>query len=162
MAAILKILPGLKAYCHIGLFIWHGKGLLALANIATGYIIISIHMITNDYALVGLFFILGIIFVASAFVISWLIRPRDPNPAKRATYECGEIVKGCARVQFNVSYYLVALLFVIFDIEVLFLVPWAAAFRELGVLPYIEMMVFIVILLFGLVYAWKKGVFEWQ
>ncbi len=119
-------------------------------------------MIINDYGFVGLFFILGIIFVASAFIISWLIRPRDPNPAKLSTYECGEIVKGSSRVQFNVSYYLVALLFVIFDIEILFLVPWAAAFRELGIVPYIEMMIFIAILFFGLVYAWKKGIFEWR
>ncbi len=119
-------------------------------------------MIINDYGIVGLFLLLGILFVGGAFVFSWLIRPRDPNPAKTATYECGEIVKGCSRVQFNVSYYLVALLFVIFDIEVLFLVPWATVFRELGVVPYIEMMVFIAILVFGLIYAWKKGVFEWQ
>ena len=124
--------------------------------------IMAQEMIIKDYGFVGLFFVLGIVFVASAFIISWLIRPRDPTPAKTSTYECGEILKGCARVQFNVSYYLVALLFVIFDIEVLFLVPWTVIFRELGVISYIEMMVFIAILIFGLVYAWKKGVFEWQ
>lgn len=146
----------------MGLFIWHEKGLLALAHIVIAYIITVIHMIINDYGFVGLFFIFGILFVASALVVSWFLRPRDPNPAKIATYECGEIVKGCARVQFNVSYYLVALLFVIFDIEVLFLVPWATVFRELGILSYVEMMIFITILIFGLVYAWKKGVFEWQ
>ncbi len=130
--------------------------------IAITYIITRIHMIINDYSFVGLFFILGVLFVASALIASWCLRPRDPTPAKLATYECGEIVKGCARVQFNVSYYLVALLFVIFDIEVLFLVPWATVFRELGIVSYIEMMIFIVILVFGLIYAWKKGVFEWQ
>lgn len=119
-------------------------------------------MIVRDYGFVGLFFILGVGFVASAFIISWMLRPRDPNPLKAAPYECGEIVKGSSRVQFNVSYYLVALLFVIFDIEVLFLVPWAVAFRDLGIVSYIEMMIFIVILIFGLIYAWKKGVFEWQ
>ncbi|MDP3789592.1 MAG: NADH-quinone oxidoreductase subunit A [Candidatus Omnitrophota bacterium] len=124
--------------------------------------IIMFHMVINDYGFVGLFFILGIAFVAAALIVSWLLRPRDPNPAKTATYECGEILKGCSRVQFNVSYYLVALLFVIFDIEVLFLVPWATVFRELGPVAYIEMMVFIAILIFGLIYAWKKGVFEWQ
>ena len=118
--------------------------------------------IINDYGIVGLFFIFGIILVAGAFIVSWLLRPRDPTPAKTATYECGEIVKGSSKVQFNVSYYLVALLFVIFDIEVLFLIPWATTFRELGVVPYVEMMIFIAILVFGLVYAWKKGVFEWQ
>ena len=119
-------------------------------------------MTVGDYGIVGLFFILGIIFVASAFIVSWILRPRAPNLEKNATYECGEVLKGCARVQFNVSYYLVALLFVIFDIEVLFLVPWAAVFRELGIVSYIEMMVFIIILVFGLIYACKKGVFEWQ
>ncbi len=119
-------------------------------------------MIINDYGIVGLFFIFGIVLVAGAFIVSWLLRPRDPTPAKTATYECGEIVKGSSKVQFNVSYYLVALLFVIFDIEVLFLVPWATTVRELGVVPYVEMMIFIAILVFGLVYAWKKGVFEWQ
>lgn len=118
--------------------------------------------IAVEYGFVGLFFVLGIVFVAAAFVVSWLLRPRDPNPAKMATYECGEIIKGRSRIQFNVSYYLVALLFVIFDIEVLFLVPWVTVFRELGMVSYIEMMIFIAILVFGLVYAWKKGVFEWQ
>jgi NADH-quinone oxidoreductase subunit A len=124
--------------------------------------IIILYMVIKDYGFVGLFFILGIAFVAAALIVSWLLRPRDPSAAKAAVYECGEIPKGCSRVQFNVSYYLVALLFVIFDIEVLFLVPWAVVFRELGLVPYIEMMVFIVILIFGLIYAWKKGVFEWQ
>jgi NADH-quinone oxidoreductase subunit A len=119
-------------------------------------------MIIQDYGIVGLFFIIGIAFVASAFIVSWLLRPRDPNPVKTSTYECGEIVKGSSRVQFNVSYYLVALLFVIFDIEVLFVVPWIIVFRELGMVAYIEMMVFIAILMVGLIYAWKKGVFEWQ
>lgn len=119
-------------------------------------------MIIQDYGIVGLFFIIGIAFAASAFIVSWLLRPNDPNPVKRSTYECGEIVKGSSRVQFNVSYYLVALLFVIFDIEVLFVVPWIIVFRELGMVAYVEMMIFIAILVVGLIYAWKKGVFEWQ
>ena len=119
-------------------------------------------MVIQDYGIVGLFFVVGIAFVVSAFVVSWLLRPRDPNPVKLSTYECGEIVKGSSRVQFNVSYYLVALLFVIFDIEVLFVVPWIIVFRELGMVAYIEMMIFIAILVVGLIYAWKKGVFEWQ
>jgi NADH-quinone oxidoreductase subunit A len=107
-------------------------------------------MVIQDYGIVGLFFIIGIGFVGAAFVISWMLRPRDPNPVKSSTYECGEIVKGDSRVQFNVGY-----------IEVLFLVPWIVTFRELGVVSYIEMMIFIAILVVGLIYAWKKGVFEW-
>ncbi|OIO35187.1 MAG: NADH-quinone oxidoreductase subunit A [Candidatus Omnitrophica bacterium CG1_02_44_16] len=118
--------------------------------------------IVTDYSFVGSFFIFGIVFVAAAFIISWMLRPNDPNAVKTAPYECGEIVKGNSRVQFNVSYYLVALLFVIFDIEALFLIPWAVVFRQLGMISYIEMMAFIFILLIGLFYAWKKGIFQWQ
>ncbi len=118
-------------------------------------------MIT-DYGYVGLFLIFGIAFVAGALIVSWFLRPRDPNPAKRATYECGETVKGNSWIQFNVRYYLIALIFVVFDVEVLFLVPWAVVFRSLGPVAFIEMMVFIGILLLGLIYAWKKGALEWQ
>lgn len=116
----------------------------------------------QDYGYVGLFLIFGIAFVAGAFIVSWFLRPRDPNPIKNSPYECGEIVKGTSWIQFNVRYYLIALVFVIFDIEVLFLVPWAVIFHELGAVAYIEMMVFILILIFGLIYAWKKGALEWQ
>lgn len=118
-------------------------------------------MIT-DYAYVGLFFILGIFFVAAALVVSWLFRPRASNPVKNSSYECGEIVKGNSWIQFNVHYYLIALMFVIFDVDVLFLVPWAVVFRDLGVAAYYEMMIFILILGLGLAYAWKKGVFKWH
>lgn len=117
---------------------------------------------TSDYGYVGLFLIFGIAFVAGAFIVSWFLRPRDPNPVKNSPYECGEIVKGTSWIQFNVRYYLIALVFVVFDIEALFLIPWAVVFRELGTAAYIEMMVFIIILLFGLIYAWKKGALEWQ
>jgi len=119
-------------------------------------------LIVADYGIAGLLFIFGIAFVAGALIVSWLLRPRAPNHAKNSTYECGEVIKSPSRIQFNVSYYLVALVFVVFDIEVLFLVPWAVVFRELGIASYIEMMLFILILIFGLIYAWKKEVFRWQ
>ncbi len=115
-----------------------------------------------DYGYVGLFLIFGIAFVAGAFIVSWFLRPRDPNPVKRSCYECGEIVKGSSWIQFNVRYYLIALIFVVFDVEVLFLVPWAVIFRELGIVAFGEMIVFIAILIVGLIYAWKKGALEWQ
>jgi len=115
-----------------------------------------------NYAYLGLFVILGIAFVGSAFVTAWFLRPRDPNPVKTSAYECGETVKGHSWIQFNVRYYLIALVFVVFDVEVLFLVPWAVVFRTLGPFAYVQMMIFIVILVFGLVYAWKKGALEWQ
>jgi len=116
----------------------------------------------REYGYVGLFLLFGIGFVASAFIVSWLLRPRDPSRLKNSPYECGEIVKGDSWIQFNVQYYLIALTFVIFDIEALFLVPWAVVLRRLGVLAYSEMVIFVFILILGLIYAWKKGAFEWR
>ena len=115
------------------------------------------------YTYIAFFFILGVAFVGSAFVVSWLLRPRTPfDPVKVAPYECGEIVKGTSRIQFNVRYYLFALIFVIFDVEVLFVIPWAVVFRQLGMTAYLEMLVFITVLALGLIYAWKKGALDWQ
>lgn len=118
-------------------------------------------MIT-EYGYVGLFFLFGIGFVASAFVISWLLRPRAPSRMKNSPYECGEVVKGDSWIQFNVQYYLIAFTFVIFDIEALFIIPWAVVLRNLGAPAYYEMLIFVLILAVGLVYAWKKGALEWQ
>ena len=116
-----------------------------------------------DYLYIIAFFGLGIAFVASAFIVSWIIRAQVPTHVlKNAPYECGEVVQGNSRVQFNVRYYLFALIFVIFDVEVLFVVPWAVVFRSIGVAAYVEMVVFILILALGLVYAWRKGALEWQ
>ncbi len=116
----------------------------------------------TDYFYILFFLFLGIAFVAAAFVVSWLFRPNQPNAIKNATYECGEIIQGTSRVQFNVRYYLFALIFVVFDVEVLFLVPWAVVFRDLNIAAFYEMIVFMVILILGLAYAWKKGALEWQ
>lgn len=116
----------------------------------------------SDYGYVGLFFLFGAGFVASAFIVSWLLRPRAPDAIKNSPYECGEVVKGTSWIQFNVRYYLIALIFVVFDVEVLFFVPWAVVLRQLGLEAYIEMLVFVAVLIFGLVYAWKKGAFNWQ
>ena len=116
-----------------------------------------------DYFYIIFFLILGIAFVASAFVVSWIIRPKGKQDAvKLSPYECGEVVHGTSRIQFNVRYYLFALIFVIFDVEVLFVVPWAVVFKQLGMTAYVEMLIFIFILTLGLAYAWKKGALEWQ
>ena len=116
-----------------------------------------------DYVYIASFLLLGIAFVGGAFAASWLIRPQVPTEAvKNSPYECGEIVKGTARIQFNVRYYLFALIFVIFDVEVLFVIPWAVVFKQLGMFAYYEMLIFILILTLGLVYAWKKGALEWE
>src|SRR6267142_2295442 len=116
-----------------------------------------------EYVYIMFFLGVGIAFVAGAFIVSWLIRPKAPQDAvKLSPYECGEVVKGTSRVQFNVRYYLFALIFVIFDVEVLFVVPWAIVFKQLGMVAYLEMLIFIFILTLGLLYAWKKGALEWQ
>ena len=116
-----------------------------------------------DYLYIIFFLGLGIAFVGSAFVVSWFLRPKGPqDTVKTSPYECGEVVKGTSRVQFNVRYYLFALILVIFDVEVLFVMPWAVVFRELGMTAYYSMVIFIGILGVGLIYAWKKGALEWQ
>ncbi|HRZ87500.1 MAG TPA: NADH-quinone oxidoreductase subunit A [bacterium] len=119
-------------------------------------------MLLNDYGLVGVFLIAGVAFVLAAMLTAWIFRPHKPTPAKLAPYECGETVKGQGWLQFNVRYYLIALVFVVFDIEALFLIPWIYAFKDVGLLGYVEMMAFIAILFVGLAYAWKKGALEWQ
>jgi len=118
-------------------------------------------MVLHDYGWVGIFFLAGVALVVAALVTAWLLRPHRPTDAKREPYECGEIVKGQGWMQFNVRYYLIALVFVVFDIEVLFLIPWIYVFKDLGILGYLEMMAFIAILFVGLAYAWRKGALEW-
>ena len=101
--------------------------------------------------------------MAIAFItISHLLSPRSTNPNKGLPYECGVVPKSDARAPFNVHYYLVAVLFALFDLEAVFIYPWAVSLRSLGTGALIEMFVFIGILLVGYLYAWKKGVFEWE
>src|SRR3990172_1610577 len=89
------------------------------------------------------------------------IRPKRPDPIKSATYECGVETVGDAWGQFNVRYYVFALLFVVFDVEAVFLYPWAVAFRQLGLFAFVEAVLFIAILVVGYVYAWRRRALEW-
>lgn len=89
------------------------------------------------------------------------IRPKRPDPVKEATYECGVETVGDALGQFNVRYYVFALLFVIFDVEVVFLYPWAVAFRQLGLFAFVEAVLFVLILVVGYLYAWRRKALEW-
>lgn len=101
--------------------------------------------------------------MAVAFIfISHVLSPKSRNPNKGLPYECGVVPKADARAPFNVHFYLVAVLFVLFDLEAVFIYPWAVSLRALGTAGLVEMFVFIAVLLVGLVYAWKKGVFEWE
>lgn len=114
-----------------------------------------------NYAFIGIFTIAAITFPLLPLIISRFIRPNKPTPVKLSTYECGLETIGDIWVQFKVQYYLYALAFVIFDIETIYLYPWAVAYGQLGLFALIEMSIFLLILVAGLVYAWRKGALEW-
>jgi NADH:ubiquinone oxidoreductase subunit 3 (subunit A) len=115
----------------------------------------------NDWIFIGIFLLLAPIFPALALLIPRLIAPRKPNPLKTETYECGIETYGETWVQFKVQYYIFALVFLIFDIEIVFLFPWAVAFDQLPMFAVLEGVLFIMILVAGLLYIWRKGVLEW-
>lgn len=114
-----------------------------------------------EYILIFLFLILAAVFVTGGLVASRLIAPHRPGRVKNRPYECGVKNVGTAWVQFNVAYYLIALLFLVFDVEAAFLFPWAVAFRSAGWTGLFEVGIFIGVLGVGLLYAWKKGALEW-
>src|SRR5512134_2826930 len=116
----------------------------------------------TEFGRVLIFLIIGLVFVAGGLIMSWLIRPRRPYPSKLTTYECGETPIGDTRVRFNVRFYVVALIFLIFDVEVVFLFPWALVFGKLGWFAFVEMMVFLAILFVGYAYVWRKGDLDWD
>jgi NADH-quinone oxidoreductase subunit A len=118
-------------------------------------------MYTNNYVLVAIFIGLGILLPIAALTIGRLLRPSRPLPEKATTYESGNEPVGVGQVRFNIRYYLFALMFVIFDVETVFLYPWAVAYNKLGLFALVEMMVFVLLLLVGLIYAWKKKVLQW-
>ena len=114
-----------------------------------------------QYATVLVFILLGAVTVALMLGVSRLLQPRNPTPVKLSTYECGEVPYGSSWVQFNIRFYVVALIFIIFDVEVALLYPWAVVYQRLGLLAFIEAFIFIVILLAGLAYLWKEGDLDW-
>ena len=115
----------------------------------------------NSFAPVGIFMVLGLVFVIATVWIARFIRPQRPSEEKLRNYECGEPAIGSAWIQFNPRFYIFALIFVIFDVEAVFLFPWAVAYKSLGLFALIEMMIFVGILLLGLLWVWKKGLLKW-
>jgi NADH-quinone oxidoreductase subunit A len=116
----------------------------------------------TEFGRVLIFMIVGAVFVAIGMFFAWLLRPHRPYPSKLATYECGEAPLGDTRVRFNVRFYVVALIFLIFDVEVVFLFPWATVYQKLGWFAFVEMLVFLGILLIGYAYVWRKGDLDWD
>ena len=120
-----------------------------------------------EWGQAGFMILLALIFPIGGIGSSWAlgligIRPQNPDRVKEATYECGVETEGPTWVQFNFRYYYYALLFVIFDVEAVFLYPWAVSFSRFGVAAFVEVLTFVAILLIGLLYAWRKKALEWM
>ena len=115
----------------------------------------------RDFGTVLVAAILGIIMVAVPLIVQSLVAPSKKSKEKLETYECGEESEGSAWLQFNIRFYVIALIFLIFDVEVVFLFPWAVVFKELGLLAMVEMAIFLLILIVGLAYVWVKADLNW-
>lgn len=116
----------------------------------------------TDFSSALIFIIMAIIIVIITLILSRLIHPRVFEPEKYEIYECGEESIGKAWIQFNNRFYVIALIFLIFDVEILLLYPWGVVFRELGWVAYVEMFIFVGVLIFGLAYVWVNGDLSWD
>lgn len=106
--------------------------------------------------------VVAIVFPLLPIILAHFVAPKKPSFLKNATYECGVEATGDAWIQFKAQYYLFALIFVVFDIETIFIYPWAVAYKSMGLFAFVEMLIFVAILGVGLVYAWRKGILEWK
>lgn len=109
-----------------------------------------------------LFFIVGVVMVGAGILVSNLVAPKSINEQKREAYECGIPTIGSAWLQFRVGYYLFAIMFLIFDVETVFIFPWAVVMKKVGMPAFIEILIFLSILGLGLLYAWKKKALKWE
>lgn len=118
--------------------------------------------VASDQLVIAGFAVVGALFVVIALASAWLLSPKAPSAEKASTYECGVEPVGAPWIQFRIGYYIFALLFVIFDVETVFLYPWAVVYGSFGWFILIEMLVFVTILVAGLAYAWKEGALRWR
>jgi NADH-quinone oxidoreductase subunit A len=118
-------------------------------------------MVINNYIFIGILLLVAVTFAVLPILVVALVAPRKRSLAKGDTYECGVRTYGETWVRFRIQYYIYALMFVVFDIETVFLFPWAVSYARLGAFALFEMIIFLVILTVGLVYAWAKGVLRW-
>lgn len=116
----------------------------------------------TDFGYTLIFFLTGAIFVGVALFAAKLIRPDRPNEAKLMTYECGEIPFGTARIQFNNRFYIIGLMFLIFEVEILLLFPWAVVFKDIGWFAFAAMFVFVFLIFIGFIYELSKGALRWD
>lgn len=109
-----------------------------------------------------LLLVCGIAFAGGGIILSRLLAKRSSNPHKGEPYECGIPTSGTSWIQFNVGYYLFALIFLVFDVELIFMYPWAVVVKQIGIAALVEIVIFMFILFMGLLYAWKKGALKWM
>jgi NADH-quinone oxidoreductase subunit A len=119
-------------------------------------------MYTQGFGVLLILFICSLLFAFTTLIASWVVSPKAPNPLKQTPYESGMAPFGEAHIKFDVKFYIYTLLFILFDIEAIFLFPWAIAFTKLGLMGLLEMFTFIAILFIGLLYAWRRKALEWQ
>ena len=122
-------------------------------------------MITNflsEYLSIIIFLFISLLLSIGFIVINYIASPSNPDPEKLSAYECGVEAFDNARIEFDVRFYLVAILFIIFDLEIAFLFPWAISLGNIGLLGFYSMMTFLFILTVGFIYEWKKGALEWE
>lgn len=113
------------------------------------------------FATVLVFMVVGVGMAVFVLLLSRLLRPFNPNLDKSSIYECGERPVGSPWIKFNIRFYVVALIFVVFDVEIVLLYPWATIFKEMGAISFVYLLIFLVSLVEALVYVWKKGDLEW-
>jgi NADH-quinone oxidoreductase subunit A len=116
----------------------------------------------NDLLYIGIFMLISLFIPGIAITIAGLLGPKKPAPIKNSVYECGIETVGETWVQFKAQYYVYALIFLVFDVETIFLYPWAVAYNILTIWAVFEMVLFVIILLGGVLFAWQKGALEWQ
>ena len=116
----------------------------------------------ENYLPILIFLVVGLGFGGILFVLGYFLGPNSPDEAKQSPYECGFDAFEDARMQFDVRYYLIAILFIIFDLEIAFFFPWAVALREIGMVGFWAMMLFLAVLVVGFIYEWRKGALEWE
>ena len=116
----------------------------------------------KDYFSIILFLSIALLASLAFIFVNFLFSPKKPDPEKLSAYECGFEPFNDSRMEFDVRFYLVAILFIIFDLEIAFLFPWAISLGKIGLLGFISMMIFLVILTVGFIYEWKKGALDWE
>ncbi len=116
----------------------------------------------NNYLTIIIFLLISLILSVGFIVLNFIASPKNPDPEKLSAYECGFEPFNDSRMEFDIRFYLVAILFIIFDLEIAFLFPWAITLGDIGIFGFVSMMIFLSILTVGFIYEWKKGALDWE